>query len=109
MYFIDIGSSTIRYRTLMNTKKAYKLDSVGIVLRQYRNLANVSQEKVGERMGVSGDFISRLELGQEYPSIGMLIRFALAVEARPGEVLDAIAEREGLLPDSMKSQGDTIE
>lgn len=93
----------------MNTKKVYKLDSVGIVLRQYRNLANVSQEKVGERMGVSGNFISRLELGQEYPSIGMLIRFALAVEARPGEVLDAIAEREGLLPDSMKSQGDTIE
>ncbi len=49
-------------------------------------------------MGVSGNFISRLELGQEYPSLGMLIRFALAVEVRPGEVLDAIAEREGLIP-----------
>ena len=81
----------------MSTKKAYKLDSVGVVLRQFRNRLNLSQEKAGERMGVSGNFISRLELGQEYPSIGMLIRFALAVEARPGEVLDAIAEREGLL------------
>lgn len=86
----------------MNTKKSYKLDSVGIVLRQYRNRVNFSQDKVGERMGVSGNFISRLELGQEYPSLGMLIRFALAVEVRPGEVLDAIAEREGLFPPSTK-------
>ena len=90
-------SSIIRYCAKMSTKKAYKLDSVGVVLRQFRNRLNLSQEKAGERMGVSGNFISRLELGQEYPSIGMLIRFALAVEARPGEVLDAIAEREGLL------------
>ena len=51
-------------------------------------------------MDVSGKFISRLELGHEYPSIGMLIRFAVAVEASPGELLDAIAEREGLLPDT---------
>lgn len=98
MYFIEIESSIIRYRAIMSTKKTYKLDSVGIVLRQYRNRVNYSQDKVGERMGVSGNFISRLELGQEYPSLGMLIRFALAVEVRPGELLDAIAEREGLLP-----------
>lgn len=78
----------------MSTKKAYKLESVGIVIRQFRNRVSFSQEKVGERLGVSGNFISRLELGQEYPSIGMLIRIARALEARPGEMLDAIAERE---------------
>ena len=78
----------------MNTKKAYKLDSVPVVIRQFRNKLNLSQDKVGERMGVSGNFISRLELGQEYPSIGMLIRIAKALEVRPGEMLDAISERE---------------
>ena len=103
MYFIDMVASIIRYRANMSTKKTYKLDAVGIVLRQYRNRVSFSQDKVGERMGVSGNFISRLELGQEYPSIGMLIRYALAVEARPGEILDAIAEREGLMDKTMNS------
>ena len=84
----------------MKTKRAYKLDSVGLVMREFRNRVNYSQDKVGESMDVSGKFISRLELGHEYPSIRMLIRFAVAVEASPGELLDAIAEREGLLPDT---------
>lgn len=78
----------------MSTKKAYKLESVPVIIRQFRNRLNLSQEQVGERMGVSGNFISRLELAQEYPSIGMLIRIAKALEVRPGEMLDAIAERE---------------
>lgn len=78
----------------MSNKKAYKLESVPIVIRQFRNRLNLSQEKVGERMGVSGNYISRLELGQEYPSIGMLIRIAQALEVRPGEMLDAIADKE---------------
>lgn len=94
MYFIESVLSIISYCAKMSTKKIYKLSSVGIVLRQYRNRINLSQEQVGGRMGVSGNFISRLELGQEYPSIGMLIRFARAVEVRPGEILDAIEERE---------------
>lgn len=78
----------------MNEKKAYKLESVPVVIRQFRNRANLSQEKVGERLGVSGNYISRLELGQEYPSIGMLIKIAKALEVRPGEMLDAISDRE---------------
>lgn len=60
-------------------------------------------------MGVSGNFISRLELGQEYPSIGMLIRFARAVEVRPGELLDAIAEREAMLNGSPNDVMEEIE
>ena len=78
----------------MSTKKSYKLESVPVIIRQFRNRLNLSQEQVGERMGVSGNFISRLELAQEYPSIGMLIKIAKALEVRPGEMLDAIAERE---------------
>ena len=78
----------------MNEKKAYKLESVPVVIRHFRNRVNLSQEKVGERLGVSGNYISRLELGQEYPSIGMLIKIAKALEVRPGEMLDAISDRE---------------
>lgn len=87
------GQLSAIVRTMSN-KKAYKLESVPIVIRQFRNRLNLSQEKVGERMGVSGNYISRLELGQEYPSIGMLIRIAQALEVRPGEMLDAIADKE---------------
>ena len=78
----------------MGKKKSYKLESVPIVIRQFRNKLNLSQEEVGERMGVSGSFISQLELGHEYPSIGMLIRIAKALGVRPGEMLDAIVDKE---------------
>lgn len=95
MYIIDTFLSIIRYLETMSTKKAYKLASVPLVIRHFRNAANLSQEKMGERLGVSGNYISRLELGQEYPSIGMLIRIAQALDVRPGEMLDAIAKQEG--------------
>ena len=76
---------------------AYKLASVPVVLRRFRNRLDLTQEEMGERMGVGGNSISRLELGQSYPSIGMLIRIAKALEVRPGELLDAIADREDAL------------
>lgn len=62
----------------------------------------MTQEKVGERLGVSDTYISKLEHGKEYPSIGMLIRIAKALEVRPGELLDAIADREEALQQKIK-------
>jgi len=62
----------------------------------------MTQEKVAERLEVSGSYISSLERGKEYPSIGMLIRIAKALEVRPGELLDAIADREEALQQKIK-------
>lgn len=80
----------------MMTKKASQLQAVGIIIRNYRLDGGLSQEKLGERMGVSTNYISLLESGKRYPSIGTLIRVARALDADPGEMVNAIAEREGL-------------
>lgn len=78
------------------TKKSAQLRSVGTVLRMYRNQAGLSQEKLATRLGVSVNYVSVLETGKQYPSIGTLIRFARALEVRPGELVDEIAKREGI-------------
>lgn len=44
-------------------------------------------------MDVSPSYISMLESGKRYPSIEMLIRIALALNIKPGLMLDYIAER----------------
>ena len=78
------------------TKKSAQLRSVGRVLRIYRKQVGLSQEKLAERLGVSTNYVSVLETGKQYPSIGTLIRFARALGVRPGELVDEIAKREGL-------------
>jgi len=45
-------------------------------------------------MGVSNTYISGLETGKDYPSINTIIRVAKALEVRPGEMVDAISDRE---------------
>ena len=54
----------------------------------------MTQIQVAERLDVSDRYIGKLENGKVYPSIGMLVRLAEALEVRPGELLDAIVERE---------------
>ncbi len=76
------------------TKKSKQLESVGVVIRSYRLGAGLSQEQLGHRMGVSKNYISLLECGRRYPSIGSLIRIAQGLNVPPGTMVDAIAERE---------------
>jgi len=69
----------------------------------------MTQEKMGERLGVSDSYISRLERGKEYPSIGMLIRIAKALEVRPGELVDAISDREDAMRQkTLSGQSDSV-
>ena len=75
----------------MKTRK--KLVGVGVAIREFRQAAGLSQEQLADRMDVSTPYISMLESGKRYPSIETLVRIALALEVRPGEMLDRIAER----------------
>jgi len=78
------------------TRKRDRLESVFIVIRQFREREglDLTQEEVGERMGVSNAYISDLERGVKYPSINTLIRIAKALDVRPGELLNVISDRE---------------
>ena len=51
-------------------------------LKYYRNLKNLTQERLGELSGISTDYISELERGKKVPSIKRLdlIAKALGIE-----------------------------
>lgn len=66
---------------------------VGVTIRAFRQEAGLSQDELADRMDLSTPYISMLESGKRYPSIEMLIRVALALDVRPGAILDTIAER----------------
>ena len=69
-----------------------KLPNVGAVIREFRLREKLSQDSVAARLKMSTSYVSRLESGSRYPSIEMLIRVAHAMNARPGDLLDRIAE-----------------
>lgn len=49
-------------------------------LKFYRNLRNLTQEKLGELTGISTDYISELERGKKVPSIKRLDLIAKALD-----------------------------
>ena len=70
-----------------------KSPDAGTAIRHFRHEAGLSQDGLADRMDVSPSYISMLESGKRYPSIEMLIRIALALNIKPGLMLDYIAER----------------
>lgn len=70
-----------------------KSPDVGVAIRHFRYEVGLSQDGLADRMDVSPSYISMLESGKRYPSIEMLIRIALALNIKPGLMLDYIAER----------------
>lgn len=70
-----------------------KLVGVGVAIREFRQQAGFSQDELADRMDMSTPYISMLESGKRYPSIEMLIRIGLALEVRPGAILDMITDR----------------
>lgn len=69
-----------------------KIAGVGVAIREFWLQTGLSQDALADRMDVVTSYISMLESGKRYPSIEMLIRLAIALEVRPGEILDRIAE-----------------
>ena len=74
-------------------KQRVKTDSFATVLREIRREKRLSQESLALRLGVSRPYVSYLENGSRYPSLEMLIAIAHALDIRPGELLDRVAER----------------
>ncbi len=65
---------------------------VGLVIRKYRKNAKLTQGRLASRLGVSTNYISRIELGKEHLSIDNFIKFAKSLKANPGELLNTVIE-----------------
>ncbi len=70
-----------------------KSDRFGPVLRKHRDAKDLSQEALGEWVGVSGSFISALESGQKYPNLEMLFKLAEALGIKPSTLILAMEDR----------------
>ena len=71
----------------------YHSDSFGVVLRKYRLEKELTLEQLSERVGVAHSFIHRLETGKKQPSLRMILKLATALGVRPGELVEATAEK----------------
>jgi len=65
----------------------------GITLRTYRLEKGLSQEQLGEKLDIVRSYICSLESGKRQPSLAMIFRLAAALGIKPGELVDAVAER----------------
>ena len=65
------------------------------IIRRYRALAGLSQQRLADSMGVSKGFVSALEGGRSVPNLDMLVVLAAALNVRPGELVDAMVEAAG--------------
>ena len=68
-------------------------DAFGVVLRAYRHDRGLTLEQLSERVGVVHSFIHSLESGKKQPSLQMILKLAVALGIRPGDLVNATADR----------------
>lgn len=61
-------------RQYRRTVKNHKL--LGLRLKKLRKLRKISQEQLAEKADISSKYVSRIELGQHFPSLDVLVNFA---------------------------------
>ena len=64
---------------------------LGARIRELRTMAKLSQERLGERAGVSYKFLGEVERGQGNPTIDTLARIAAALDVDITDLLAADA------------------
>lgn len=55
----------------MNTKEL-----LGLKIKEHRKKCKITQEKLAEKIGVDNGYISKIEVGQNFPSISTLEKIA---------------------------------
>lgn len=63
----------------------------GRVLRRVRRRAGLTQEQLGLEADLRRTYISLLELGQQQPSLTTILKLAIALQCRPGELVEQAA------------------
>jgi len=69
----------------MDVKKFYK--NLGKKIKILRENANLTQEQLAEKTGLSIDFIGKIEVNLKYPSIKTLLKFAEVFEISISDLL----------------------
>lgn len=67
----------------------------GIVLREWRSRAGLTQAKLAGMGGLNASFVSQLERGVKAPSLLAVCALADALGATPSEMLEAVERRRG--------------
>ncbi|WP_103021539.1 helix-turn-helix domain-containing protein [Salinibacter altiplanensis] len=63
------------------------IEAFGTVLRRHRRARDLSQQKLGERCGLTQEYISGIECGKRNPTLQTIWRLAEGMEESPGVLL----------------------
>ena len=72
----------------MNTKEL-----LGLKVKAIRKQRKITQEHLSEHIGVDNGYISKLEVGQNFPSIGTLEKIANAINVDLAELFQFTNEK----------------
>lgn len=73
----------------------------GARLRAHRHAAQLSQERLAQRVGLHWTFIGQVERGQRNLSLQNILRLAAGLEIDPAELV------QGLVPDELRPNRST--
>lgn len=62
----------------MNLKKI-----LGSNIKKYRKIADMTQEELAEKVGISSKHLSRIEIGNTFPSSALLEKLSIALNVSP--------------------------
>lgn len=74
--------------------KSENSESFGIVLRELREAAGLTQEQLGFESDLRRTFISVLELGQQQPSLTTVFKLASALRISASDMVRRVEERQ---------------
>ncbi len=66
----------------------------GLRLKELRTVKKLSQEKLAQKAGISAKYMSRIEMGQQFPSFGILIKVANALDVEMKDFFEFAHESE---------------
>jgi transcriptional regulator with XRE-family HTH domain len=65
----------------------------GVVLREHRFRAELTQEQLAFEADIRRNYVSMLELGQHQPTLTMLFALAAALKCAPSELLAEVEQK----------------
>ncbi len=63
-----------------------ELQALGKRLQTFRHLANLTQEALADRAGITANFVAHLERGSRKPSVGTLVAMARVLDVPVGSL-----------------------